>query len=232
MGFRNLLVNVGLAAVKAGAKFDPSGVASNLIERYDQHRNRDQLRGELEELMRAQFAHFREEVAGAMADQNLQLAEDVRAQVEAYLSQFQASAKQAARILGDASAKTVPDTVGLQDPAQLAAFLPQRAARFTVGSAVPGLPSWILTEPLGAGGFGEVWKAENPYFGPAAFKFFLDPLARGRFTEAEAKALAAILRQAPTNSVVQLLEAEPKQDPPWLKFEYIAGGDLSALCQG
>ena len=161
VGIRNLLVNVALAA-KAGATFDPSGVAAHLIDRYDKHRDKARLRAELEELLQARFGHFREEVAGAMADERLQLSDDVRGQVQAYLQQFQASAKQAARALGEPSATTVPATVGVDDPSQLAAFLPQRPPRFKVGDAVPGLSSWALTEPLGAGGFGEVWKAENP----------------------------------------------------------------------
>ena len=162
MNFRNLLVQLGLVAGNAAAKWDPSGIAALLLDAYGKKREKDHLRAELEALMRSDFQQFRAQLQDAMGELRLQLAESVRAQVEAYLSQFQASAKQAARHLGDSSATTVPATVGVDDPQQLAAFLPQRPPQFTVGSVVPGLPSWVLTEPLGAGGFGEVWKGEIP----------------------------------------------------------------------
>jgi serine/threonine protein kinase len=229
MAVRNLLMKVGLVVGNAAAKLDPLGVAGQLLAEYVRHREREHLRVELEELLRLGFSQFRAELADAMGELRLKVAASVHGQVEAYLSQFQASARQAARILGDPSATTVPGTVGVDDPAQLAVFLPQRSPRFTIGDTVPGLPSWRLVEPLGSGGFGEVWKAENPYSGVTAFKFFLDPTARGRFTRAEAVALTEIHRRAPTDGVVKLLGAEPGQDPPWLQFEYVAGGDLSRL---
>ena len=181
--------------------------------------------------MAARFEQFRGEVKAAMGELGPEVPAADRPQVEAYLSQLQASARQAARALGDPSATTVPATVAVDQPEQLATFFPQRLPRFVVGDAVPGLPSWRLVEPLGAGGFGEVWKAENPHGVErvSTFKFFLDAAARKRFTAIEAENLATIHRDAPTAGVVRLLGAEPGQDPPWLQFEYVAGGDLSSL---
>ncbi|OWK38600.1 bifunctional serine/threonine-protein kinase/formylglycine-generating enzyme family protein [Fimbriiglobus ruber] len=230
MNYRNLLVNLGLVVGNMAARWEPSGIASKLLEAYGKHREKQQLKDELEALLRARFVDYRAQVEDAMGELRLKLSEGVRVQVEAYLSQFQASAKQAARLLGDPSATTVPATVGVDDPQQLAAFLPQRPPRFTVGDAVPGLPSWTLVEPLGAGGFGEVWKArheDDDTF--AAFKFIIDPAARERFTTSEARVLKEIHQKAPTDGVVKLLLAEPRQDPPWLQFEYVDGGDLSRL---
>ena len=85
MNFRNLLVQLGLVAGNAAAKWDPSGIASLLLDAYGKKQEKNQLRAELEAMMRADFQQFRAQLQDAMGELRLQLAESVRAQVEAYL---------------------------------------------------------------------------------------------------------------------------------------------------
>ena len=87
------------------------------------------------------------------------------------------------------------DPTGTTAPARWAAnraedimpFLPPRPPMFKEGDSAPTGSHWTLTERLGIGGFGEVWKARHKRMPNkhSAFKFCLDPDSQRRIFENE-----------------------------------------------
>jgi hypothetical protein len=76
------------------------------------------------------------------------------------------------------------------------------------------------------GGFGEVWKARNPYLGDtAALKFCLDPEA-AKVLRNEAILVGRVQRQGKLPRIVRLLDTYLNMEPPCLKCDYVAGADL------
>lgn len=147
--------------------------------------------------------------------------------LELYLSQFPGSARRSLRREEDPTGRTVPRTLSLNTPDTLARLLPPQMPSFRPGDPVPGRPDWTLVEPLGAGGFGEVWKAINPHvLEPLAVKFCTDPTSRQRLLVHEAKIIARVMQERRQAHIVRLEDTHLGSDTPWLAYEYVAGGDL------
>ena len=118
----------------------------------------------------------------------------------------------------------------LHKPEDLVALLPLGLPRFKPGDRP--LPEWELVELLGKGGFGEVWKARHAHLAslaPVALKFCTDSMAKDILLRHEAAVLDLMTRQGRHPGIVPLLDAHLSSDPPCLKYEYIAGGDLTGL---
>ena len=108
-------------------------------------------------------------------------------------------------------------------------LLPAQMPRYQVGDRPPGIGDWELEELLGVGGFGEVWRARNPHLAdPVALKFCLDPKA-AQWLRHEAALLGRVMAQGKHPGIVPLLDTYLNGDPPCIKYEYVAGGDLSGL---
>ncbi|MBI1917418.1 MAG: tetratricopeptide repeat protein, partial [Planctomycetes bacterium] len=158
---------------------------------------------------------------------------DVQLQLETYLNQVPSVARQSLRRRDDPRGRTIPPGMSLQRPDDLLPFLPPRLPRFKPGDAPLRGVDWRLERLLGAGGFGEVWKAVNPHVGgvpPVALKFCLDPSARERLLHHEANILGQVMRQTGGQSgIVRLLRTYLSAEPPCLEYEFIDGNDLAGL---
>ena len=111
----------------------------------------------------------------------------------------------------------------------LVAIVPIHVPAFRPGDKVPGLPKWILDRRLGLGGFGETWlahRASDPT-DQAAFKFCVTSDAR--VILGHEKAVLDRVRKLDLPGVVRLDDYDLDDDTPWLKYQFVAGGELTRL---
>ena len=81
---------------------------------------------------------------------------------------------------------------------------------------------------MGVGGFGEVWKAKNPHLPLAAFKFCTDT-GTAKALRNEAALLGRVARSGRHPGIVALEDTSLSHDPPYLRYEFVPGGDLTGL---
>jgi formylglycine-generating enzyme required for sulfatase activity/serine/threonine protein kinase len=207
-------------------------VAQKVCEWWAAGRQPPQRRQEIEALAQASPAEVRRAVAQVIAEVAPDRPAEVQQRLSIYLSLLPGAIRASLRRPGDPAG--VHAAGALADADSVLPLLPCHLPRFKPGDRpLPGI-DWELEELLGAGGFGEVWKARNPHFDavpPVALKFCLDPAARDRLLRHEAAVLNQVMRQGRHPGIVQLQHTYLSAEPPCLEYEYVEGGDLAGLIQ-
>ena len=209
-------------------------IADNAWNEWSKEKDVKERRAELEAVAQATGEQLAEAVKEVVREVAAGASPDVRELLTGYLRQVPAEIRRTLRRPADPTGTTVPAGLVLRKGNDLLPFLPTRVSRFKPGERPLAGVNLVLDEFLGAGGFGEVWRARNPDFegfAPVALKFCLDPQTSKRLLTHQARVDAQVLKQGRHPGIVELQATYLSADPPCLQYEYVEGGDLAGLIQ-
>ena len=212
-------------------------VGQGVVERYSKKVQRAEEVACLQEMVVQSHAAIRAEVESRYESIVQNVPESVRAEIQkpevrarvvAYAAQVPASFRASLRRTEDPTGTTIPKSFTIVESKDVSRFLPERPPRFQPGDRPVG--NWKLTDCLGIGGFGEVWKAEHHTIPGLvmALKFCLSPESKKSLVN-ESHLLGRIMSLGQRDGIVALRNAHLDIETPCLEYDYINGGDLSGI---
>ena len=157
---------------------------------------------------------------------------ELQGQIERLVTLIPASIRASLRRAEDPTGTTLPANFAVHDAEDLVKLFPVRLPRFKAGDTPVFLRGWRLVEQVGAGGFGEVWKVQSTrasnLLGAVKLSHGLSETEQSLLNENDL--LNRLLAEGELDGIVPLHDVWAEGDPvPWLRYKYIAGGDLTAL---
>ena len=199
------------------------------VDRLEERQVIEQMLAKYRDEIKAEVSHQITELKKlATPEQAEQLANPKVAQgLKLYLETIPDHLRASLRRPEDPSGNSVPANFSLREERGFASILPNRTPRFRTGDAVG---NYVLTEPLGLGGFGEVWKARHVRLSSrvAAIKFCLDEASQRNLRQ-ESSLIDRVQSLGRQPGIVELWDAFLDHDPPCLVYQFIEGGDLTGL---
>jgi serine/threonine protein kinase len=197
-------------------------------QKWRERRRLDQMRDEVAKIAQMTADQVVTEVRATL-DEAVPGRHEMKREIELYLSLLPGAVRQSLKRADDPTGCSAPIDLQLAGPTDLVRLFPAGMPHLRPGDPLPGLSSWTLTHPLGAGGFGEVWLATHAVESSrrSAVKFCTEPSAKLPLIEHELIQVVRLMRAGGHANIVPLLEYNLGGDRPWLMYEYVGGGTLA-----
>jgi formylglycine-generating enzyme required for sulfatase activity len=207
------------------------GIAEKVWTRWTRDRNEQERQEELAALVQMPAKEARSRIARLVRTLADHRTAAVRKALAAYLNLVPSSIRHWFRRPDNPEGDSPSSSLHLDSADELLPLLPARLPHFEPGDRPLPEVDWELSELLGIGSFGELWKAYRPELSsaaPVALKFCLDP-ASAKLLRSQGRLLDQLKLHGRHPGIVVLRQTYLNAEPPCLEYEFVAGGDLAGL---